>query len=256
MRLARRPGLGATVKCLQVRARGETGDVVRRTAKRRARALERGFTLIELMVVVVLVAILALLATPLMRTSRDDRLAFDAARRIEQLWTRAQVRAAGHGAHLFVAQASGTPSRGRFLLFESFDNTAAPLGPAPRQGCKGVGQWAAIATWTPGSVSGFIKFVDGFDQNTAGANADADIRAAFTVNGAPTPAFVMCVSGPNVWVGTGATAVAAAGDMADQVLPFSATAQIAVTRNVGATPVGLTRFVRKTGNATALVFSR
>lgn len=247
--------MGATVKCLQVRARGETGYVVRVTARRRARALERGFTLIELMVVVVLVAILAMLATPLMRTSRDDRVAFDVARRIEQLWTRAQARAGGHGAHLFVAEPSGA-SRGRFLLFESFDNSAPPLGPAPQQGCKGLNQWAAVPGWTPGSVSGFIKLVDGFNQNGTGVTVDADIRTAFDVGGVATPAFVMCVSGPNVWLGRGGSSAAAITDMTAQVLPFSGTAQIAVTRNVGGTPVGLTRFVRKSGNATALVFSR
>ncbi|MBS2011845.1 MAG: prepilin-type N-terminal cleavage/methylation domain-containing protein [Deltaproteobacteria bacterium] len=222
---------------------------------RRGRRGQRGFTLVELMVVVVLVAILALLATPLMRNSRDDRLAFDTARRIEQLWTRAQVRAAGHGAHLFVAEPSGA-NRGRFILFESFDNSAPPLGPAPRQGCKGVNQWAAVPAWVPGSVSGFIKYIDGFDQNVGGAVADADIRTAFDVGGVGVPAFVMCVSGSTIWMGTGANVAAAITDMTARVLPFSETAQVTVTRNQGGAPIGLQRVVRKTGGASALVFSR
>lgn len=235
---------------LQVRARRE------RDAIRRRRAGQAGFTLIELMVVVVLVAILALLATPLMRTSRDDRVAFDLARRIEQLWSRAQTRAAGHGSHLFVAAPSAV-TRGRFLLFESFDNSAPPLGPAPRTGCKGTLQWQDATLWTPGMVSGNIKFIDGFDQGTlTGVVVDADIRTSFAVGGAATAAFVMCVTGPTVWVGRGGSIAAAVVDLNAQLLPFAGTAEITVTRNQGGLPIGLRRVVRKTGNGAAMVFSR
>ena len=228
--------------------------MLRRAARRRRG--RHGFTLVELMVVVVLVAILALLATPLMRNSRDDRLAFDTARRIEQLWTRAQVRAPGHGALLFVAEPSGA-GRGRFLFFESLDNTATPLGPAPRQGCKGLNQWAAVPGWVPGSVSGFIKYIDGFDQNVGGVVADADIRTAFDIGGiGVVPSFVMCVSGPTVWMGAGANSGAAIANMETQVLPFSATAQVTVTRNQGGLPIGFQRVVRKTGNGFVMVFSK
>lgn len=252
MRLAPQPASGATLMRLQVRARRERG-AVRRRARRSG---EAGFTLIELMVVVVLVSILALLATPVMRTSRDDRVAFDLARKIEQLWTRTQTRAAGHGAHLFVAAPSGG-TRGKFLLFEAFDNTAPPLGPAPLQGCKGATQWNAVSAWLPGSVSGFIKFIDGFDQaTTAGVTIDADIRTAFDIGGVATPAFVMCVSGSTIYVGRGGTIALAIADMGTQILPFSGTAQIIVSRNRLGAPIGLQRFVRKSGNGTALVFSR
>ncbi|HSO40988.1 MAG TPA: prepilin-type N-terminal cleavage/methylation domain-containing protein, partial [Labilithrix sp.] len=65
--------------------------------RRRRRAGQAGFTLIELMVVVVLISIIAVIATPAMRVARDDRLAFDYARRIEQMIDRARTRAAGRG---------------------------------------------------------------------------------------------------------------------------------------------------------------
>jgi prepilin-type N-terminal cleavage/methylation domain-containing protein len=71
-----------------------------RSVLRRRRAA-RGFTLMELMVVVMLVAILAMIATPSMTEARNDRIAFDYASRYQQLLVKARARAAGTGsAHL------------------------------------------------------------------------------------------------------------------------------------------------------------
>ena len=104
------------------------------------------------MVVVVLVAILAIIAAPAMRVARDDRLAFDFARQIQQMTQRAKARAAGRGgAHLIVGGPSGT--RGKVQMWEALDSTLAPTGPNPVEQLlrKGVGQWAPVLeTYNPG----------------------------------------------------------------------------------------------------------
>ena len=210
-----------------------------------------GFTLIELMVVVVLISIIALIATPAMRVARDDRLAFDYARRIEQLIHRGRARAAGRGAaHLIVAEPSGA-SRGRFMLFEALDGTLpAAAGPNPVSSCKGVGQWAPATGFVPGSVSNTARIIDGFDLNLLGINANADIQTAFSLDGTVRATIVMCVS-PNgaTYVGQGTDVATAVVDMQAQTVPFNTFIDIVVTRNQGGAAVGLQRHVIVAGTA-------
>ncbi|MDB4940484.1 MAG: hypothetical protein JWP97_18 [Labilithrix sp.] len=220
---------------------------LRRAARRRA---ARGFTLVELMVVVVLISILAVLAVPSMSTARDDRLAFDYARRIEQLIARGRARAAGRGAaHLFVAAPSGV--RGKFQLFEALDGTpAASAGPNPVSSCKRPNEWTDAASFVPGNVSATASIIDGFDLDSAGVNTNADIRTQLFVDDAPQQAVVMCVS-PNgaTYVGTGANVAAAITNMQAQVLPFNRFMEVRVTRNRGGLQAGLRRRVLVAGTA-------
>jgi prepilin-type N-terminal cleavage/methylation domain-containing protein len=224
----------------QVRARA------RMAAIRRAR--RAGFTLVELMVVVVLISIIALIATPAMRIARDDRLAFDSARRVEQLLHRARTRAAGRGAaHLFVAEPSGV--RGRFTLFEALDGTTG-AGPNPVSTCKAAGEWTAVLAFTPGTVDNTARIIDGFDLNSAGVNTNMDLRSNYFVNAVAAPAVVMCVTpGGTTFVGQGATVGAAIIDMQAQTMPFNTYLEVAITRNAGGSPVGLTRRVLAAGIA-------
>ena len=203
------------------------------------------------MVVVVIVSVLAVLATPAMRDARDDRMAFDFARRIEQLEHRARARAAGRGAaQLFVADP--TPGiRGQFLLFEALDNILVPNGPNPVSTCKGLNEWNDVNTWTPGTISNSARIIDGINMNeTAGVVVNADIRTQFFVNDAAVGAIAMCITpGGTTYVGSGGSRAAAIANMQASVLPFNSFMEIRVTRNKLGVPRGLARKVLVAGSA-------
>lgn len=212
----------------------------------------------ELMVVVVLISIIALIATPAMRVARDDRLAFDYARRIEQLEDRARTRAAGRGgAHLFVAAPSGA-SRGKFLLFEALDGVPpTSAGPNPVSTCKNLNEWDDVLAFSPGTISNKARIVDGMDLDSVGVNANADIQTAFTVDGVPRAAVVVCITpSGSTFVGGGSGVAGAIANMQAATTQFGGVVDIAVTRNRGVTAVGLQRHVLLAGTAAARIRSQ
>jgi prepilin-type N-terminal cleavage/methylation domain-containing protein len=234
---------------------------------RAARAASAGFTLIELMVVVVLIAILAVLAAPALRVARDDRMAFDYARQIQQMAQRARARAGARGAaHLVLAGPSGT--RGRVTMWEALDNTSvASGGPNPVSSCKAVGQWAVPAAFAGGAVGapGFTRLIAGLELDTLGVNVDADITASFFIANdttiaiptTPVAALAICYtpSGTTFVAGDTDTATAIT-DMQTQS-PFTGVADIAINRHsAAAAVVGLTRHVLIPGSAPARILSK
>jgi hypothetical protein len=203
------------------------------------------------MVVVVLISVLAVLATPAMRNARDDRLTFDFARRIEQLIQHGRTRAAGRGAaELFVASPAGG-TRGEFLLFEALDGTPGPTGPNPISTCRGLGEWNDVLAWAPGVVGNSARLIDGFNMNdTAGVVVNADIRAQFYLTDVSQGAIVMCVTPlGTTYVGVGSNVSSAIVNMQAQVLPFNSFMEIRVTRNNGGVQAGLARRVLTAGTA-------
>lgn len=245
------------------------GRILRR--RTRARASGAGYTLIELMVVVMLIAILAMLAAPSMVRARSDRLAFSYARQVGELVHNARARSAGRGAaHLVVfMQEFGGGNRGLVATFEALDgtpSTAKPPGPIPSSSCRGPGQWDFVSTWTPGLTDGANRtaIVDALNINatsTADVVVQENIRmlARFSPSdGSADPteikAFVLCTT-PNgtTYFGRSMSSVTEAiTAMQSAPTPFTDIVEIDVARHDPSNDtltgvVGLNRRVLMTG---------
>src|ERR1700690_1276904 len=90
---------------------------LRRSAKQRVDYIDaRGFTLMELMIVVLLVGILSVMALPAMGQAAVDRRVYQDTSQISDLIRAAKARAIGRGAAVLVAM-DGT-GRGKFNVRE------------------------------------------------------------------------------------------------------------------------------------------
>jgi prepilin-type N-terminal cleavage/methylation domain-containing protein len=225
-------------------------------------AARRGFTLLELMVVVLIVAVLALLAAPALRTTRNDRICFDYARTYSAIIHRARVRAGARGgAHLVAINTAGV--RGDIGLFESIDTTIpANGGPKPQSSCRLNLQWAGVPGFVPGGASPALSpVIEGMSIDATGNNDPAiaqwsNIRAQIRLNGVVVNAAVICYTpGGTVYVGTGGDVGAAITAM-QVAQPFSGVLEIRIRRtDLGNNPIGLTRQVLIAGNSAPRVRS-
>lgn len=105
---------------------------------RRLPSLSRGFTLIELMVVVIIIAVLATVAVPLFVSQIRERSVTGAANGISDVFRGARSRALGRGAAIMVTARSD----GSLDVFEGVEGTAtatnagrAACGNLPMRGC-------------------------------------------------------------------------------------------------------------------------
>ncbi len=87
----------------------------------------RGFTLVELMVVVIIVTIVTAMAIPMVTRQMQDRRTHEAAQRVAALYRNARMRAMGRGSAIMVRFSPGT--RGAFTVLEAQRGTTdAPVG--------------------------------------------------------------------------------------------------------------------------------
>lgn len=214
----------------------------------------------ELMVVVVLVAVLAMLAAPVLRTTRNDRYCFNVARSFMSTIHRGKVRSGRGGAHL-VTIVANAGVRGNIGLFEAFDTTPpAAGGPKMMSSCRTPAQWAGATVFVPGGASPPISpVIEGLSIDSTGDPATAaysNVRAQIRLDGAIVPAAVICyTAGGTTYVGVGASLVDAVNAMQTSQ-PFSGVLEIRIRRlNPGGTPIGLTRRVVIAGGASPRIQS-
>jgi hypothetical protein len=213
----------------------------------------------ELMIVILLVAILAALASPSMSEARNDRICFDFARQYQQVIQRARARAAGTGSSHLALIGRGGNNRGFVRIYQALDGPPPTglTGPNPVSSCKGLSQWADAAIDPIVLGSPAARFIDVADMNGPGVNATMGIRADLSGSGLNTGGPIgagdyaaVCVTPSGVTYAGAGSSAANAIDAMRTATPFTGQLEIDIQRHDGGgTAIGLKRRVLLTGGA-------
>lgn len=158
-----------------------TGRKPRSAPSRSAWSL--GFTLIELMVVVLIITVMAGIAAPSVVVQLKDRRVQEAARKIALLYREARLQAVGRGAGVLVRFDAGT-----FTVLEAVEGPAGACAAAPVASCLDR-PWNSdpalsrrSATYTPAGNGDDLGAMTVEFKNAAG-NALSTFEVCFSPNG-------------------------------------------------------------------------
>jgi type IV pilus assembly protein PilE len=175
-------------------SRSPSSDLTSRQSRLR-RAGSRGFTLIELMVVVVLVAILASIAMPAMLEAQHSRRAYEDAASIMMLFKNARTRAIGDQAAvtLVVQYDNGAVNRGIISEYESTFSFGSTSNSNTAAGQTTMSACTAPSVWTlPAPATGnHPVLIEGLYMQE---QVDIDAHVHLLVNSNPNGPFAFCFS--------------------------------------------------------------
>jgi prepilin-type N-terminal cleavage/methylation domain-containing protein len=114
------------------------------------RRSSRGFTLIELMAVVLIIAIMATLASPFITEQMRERRSRETAQQLAQLFTSGRMRALGRGAGVLVRYRTASG----FTVLESIEGSASAIARTGSATCAAQPGLGCLANnWTNPSLS-------------------------------------------------------------------------------------------------------
>ncbi len=177
----------------------DSTQVLERRLRARRRGDRGGFSLIELMVVIVIIGVMAALALPSMRLATFDRHAYDDAGAIVQLFRAARTRSVARGAAVLISMTSSQQTdRGTFLMYEAVTqngtitnaggSSQGAFGATPVGSCKTPTVWIPLPTAAAPNPN--VLLIDGVNLNGP-PEVDADIETTFRLytSGTTPPAF-------------------------------------------------------------------